>query len=121
MLEELGLKYNVHHIDFEKEEQKSAEFLKINPNGRVPAIVDHANEDLAIAESGAILLYLSDRCGGKFWPTEARAKHEAMQWLMFQASAIGPTMGDAMYYQRIAAPAGEKQPYAIARSPRDRF
>eukprot|EP00954_Amorphochlora_amoebiformis_P025557 1373899-Amorphochlora_amoeboformis.AAC.1 len=83
-LEELGIDYNVVYIDFGKKQQKEPWYLEINPNGRIPAIVDHDNGDFKLAESGAILVYLSERCGGKLWPTTRKERHEAMQWLMFQ-------------------------------------
>ena len=113
-LEELGIDYDVEYLHFNKNEQKTPEFLKLNPNGRIPVIVDHANDDFILAESGAILLYLAER-SGKLWPTDPRLRHQAMQWLMFQMSAIGPMLGQAMFFQRIAAPKGIVDEYAIER------
>ncbi len=113
-LEELGIDYDVEYLHFDKNEQKTPEFLKLNPNGRIPVIVDHANDDFILAESGAILLYLAER-SGKLWPTDPRLRHQAMQWLMFQMSAIGPMLGQAMFFQRIAAPKGIVDEYAIER------
>ncbi|WP_321395531.1 glutathione S-transferase family protein [Emcibacter sp.] len=98
-LEELGLPYTVHVLDFGKNEQKSPEYLKINPNGRVPAIVDRGNNDLAIFESGAILLYLAEK-SGKLMPRDEKGRYEAMQWLMFQMSGIGPMQGQANVFYR---------------------
>ena len=88
-LEELGIDYDMEYLHFDKNEQKAPEFLKLNPNGRIPVIVDHDNEEFVLAESGAILLYLAER-SGKLWPTDPKLRHQAMQWLMFQMSAIGP-------------------------------
>ena len=113
-LEELGIDYDVEYLYFNKNEQKTPEFLKLNPNGRIPVIVDHDNDDFVLAESGAILLYLAER-SGKLWPTDPRLRHQAMQWLMFQMSAIGPMLGQAMFFQRIAAPKGIVDEYAIER------
>ena len=104
-LEELGIDYDTVYLHFDKNEQKTAEFLRLNPNGRIPVIVDHDHEEFVLAESGAILLYLAER-SGKLWPTDPRLRHQAMQWLMFQMSAVGPMLGQAMFFQRIAAPKG---------------
>ena len=113
-LEELGIDYDTVYLHFDKNEQKTPEFLKLNPNGRIPVIVDHDNDDFVLAESGAILLYLAER-SGKLWPTDPKFRHQAMQWLMFQMSAIGPMLGQAMFFQRIAAPKGIVDAYAIER------
>ncbi len=113
-LEELGIDYDVEYLHFNKNEQKTPDFLKLNPNGRIPVIVDHDNDDFVLAESGAILLYLAER-SGKLWPTDPKLRHQAMQWLMFQMSAIGPMLGQAMFFQRIAAPKGIVDEYAIER------
>ena len=113
-LEELGIDYDVEYLHFDKNEQKTPEFLKLNPNGRIPVIVDHHNDDFVLAESGAILLYLAER-SGQLWPTDPKLHHKAMQWLMFQMSAIGPMLGQAMFFQRIAAPKGIVDEYAIDR------
>ena len=113
-LEELGLDYDVEYLRFENNEQKRPEFLRLNPNGRIPVIVDHQNEDFVLAESGAILLYLAEKTG-RLMPTAPDERHKAMQWLMFQMSALGPMMGQAMFFQRIAAPKGIVDEYAIDR------
>ena len=113
-LEELGIDYDVEYLHFNRNEQKTPEFLKLNPNGRIPVIVDHDNEDFVLAESGAILLYLAER-SGQLWPTDPTLRHQAMQWLMFQMSAVGPMLGQAMFFQRIAAPKGIVDEYAIER------
>ena len=75
-LEELGIDYDTVYLHFDKNEQKTAEFLRLNPNGRIPVIVDHDHEEFVLAESGAILLYLAER-SGKLWPTEPRLRHRA--------------------------------------------
>jgi glutathione S-transferase len=89
MLEEIALPYTVHSINLGKLEQKTPAFLEINPNGRIPAIVDRANGDFAVFESGAILMYLAEK-SGVLLPTEAKARSVAIQWLMFQMGGIGP-------------------------------
>ncbi|MFZ4737392.1 MAG: glutathione S-transferase family protein [Bradymonadia bacterium] len=98
-LEELGLPYQVRAISLGSGEQKQPWFLRINPNGRIPAIVDHDAEDFAVFESGAILVYLAEKAGG-LWPTEPRARSVALQWLMFQMGGIGPMMGQANVFHR---------------------
>lgn len=98
-LEELGLDYQVHALDLAAKEQKQSAFLKINPNGRIPAIVDHDNDDFAVFESGAILLYLAEKTG-KLLPVEAKARSQVIQWLMFQMSGVGPMMGQANVFYR---------------------
>ena len=113
-LEELSLDYEPIHVHFDKQHQKTDEFRSLNPNCRIPVIVDHENEDFVLAESGAILLYLAER-EKKLMPTRRKELHKAMQWLMFQMSAIGPMMGQAMFFQRIAAPKGIVQDYATNR------
>ena len=113
-LEELELDYKTEYLHFDKDEQKKPAFIALNPNGRIPVIVDHENDDYVLAESAAILLYFAERCG-RLFPTEQEARFEAMQWLMFQMSAVGPMMGQAMFFQRIAAPKGIVDEYAIER------
>jgi len=99
VLEELGLPYTVHALSFDKKEQKSADFLKINPNGRIPAIVDRANGDFAVFESGAILIYLAEMTG-KLLPADPKGRSVALQWLMFQMGGIGPMQGQANVFFR---------------------
>ena len=114
-LEELELEYEVHRIGLRELEQKEDWFLAPNPNGRIPAIVDHAEDDFAVFESGAILLYLARKTGRLFGET-ARQRSEVEQWLMFQMGGLGPMMGQANVFSRYAP---EKIPYAIERYQRE--
>ena len=111
MLEETGLPYTVHPIDLGKQEQKRPEFLAMNPNGRIPVIVDHDNDDFIVFESGAILIYLAEKAG-QLLPDEPRARSRVLQWLMFQMGGIGPMMGQANVFYRYFQ---EKIPAAIDR------
>jgi GSH-dependent disulfide-bond oxidoreductase len=110
-LEEMELPYTVRPIDLGKNEQKEEWFLKINPNGRIPAIIDHDNDDFAVFESGAILVYLAEKTG-KLMPSTQKGRSQVMQWLMFQMGGIGPMMGQANVFFRYAP---EKIEYAIQR------
>ncbi len=113
-LEETGLDYKIVPINIGKGEQFTPEFLKISPNNRMPAIVDHkgpGGKPLALFESGAILIYLGEKTG-KFLPTEPHAKYMTIQWVMFQMGGVGPMFGQRGHFMR-AAP--EKIPYAIDR------
>lgn len=114
-LEEMDLPYTVHAIDLAKGEQKTAEFLAINPNGRIPAIVDRQAGDFALFESGAILLWLAEQTG-LFLPAAIQARSVALQWLFFQVGGVGPMMGQANVFYRYAE---EKIPYAIERYQRE--
>ena len=98
-LEELEIPYNVHVVNLMSGDQKKPEFLKLNPNGRIPVIVDTDNDNLAIMESGAQLIYLAEKAG-KLLPTEEKARANVMQWLMFQMGGIGPMMGQANVFFR---------------------
>ena len=115
VLEELGLPYTVRPISLGKLEQKEEWFLQINPNGRVPAIIDHANGDFAVFESGAILIYLAEKAG-KLLPADPKARSRVIQWLMFQMGGVGPMMGQANVFFRYAP---EKIQYAIDRYQRE--
>jgi GST-like protein len=114
-LEEMGLPYTVRALSLSKLEQKEAWFLEINPNGRIPAIIDHDNGDFAVFESGAILIYLAEK-SGKLLPLEPKARSRVLQWLMFQMGGVGPMMGQANVFFRYAP---EKIPYAIERYQRE--
>jgi GST-like protein len=98
-LEELGLPYEVHPVDFAEGEQRSEAYLAINPNGRIPAIIDRDNDNLAVFESGAIMVYLAEKTG-KLLPTDISGRARVMQWLMFQMGGIGPMMGQANVFYR---------------------
>ena len=98
-LEELGLPYETHAISLGKQEQKQPWFLKINPNGRIPAIVDRDAGDFAVFESGAIMIYVAEKAG-KLLPTDVKGRSRAIQWLMFQMGGIGPMMGQANVFFR---------------------
>lgn len=111
MLEELGLDYKVNALDLAKHEQKQDWYLAINPNGRIPSIIDRDNGDFVVFESGAILIYLAER-SGNLLPAEPRARSQVLQWLMFQMGGVGPMQGQAHVFYRYAP---EKIPYAIER------
>ncbi len=111
LLEELGVPYAVHAIDLGKNEQKAPEYLRINPNGRIPAIVDRDNEDFAVFESGAIMIYLAEK-HGRFLPTDVRGRSEVIQWLMFQMAGVGPMQGQANVFVRYFP---ENLPSVVAR------
>jgi GST-like protein len=113
LLEEIGLPYNVIAVNIAKGEQFTPEFLKISPNNRMPAIVDHdaVGGPITIFESAAILMYLAER-SGQFWPTEVHARYEVAQWVMWQMGGLGPMMGQANHFMH-AAP--EPVPYAVDR------
>ena len=98
-LEELELAYTLHVLDLAAGEQKREGFLKINPNGRIPAIVDREAGDFAVFESGAILIYLAEKTG-KLMPTDAKGRSLVLQWLMFQMGGVGPMMGQANVFHR---------------------
>jgi GSH-dependent disulfide-bond oxidoreductase len=111
MLEEIGLPYTVKPIRLEMLEQKQDWYVKLNPNGRIPTIVDHDEGDFAVFESGAILVYLAEKTG-KLMPQDRKGRSTVIQWLMFQMAGIGPMQGQANVFYRYAP---EKLPYAIDR------
>lgn len=114
MLEETGLDYRVIPVDINKGDQFEPAFLEISPNNKMPAMVDPhgpGGEPFSLFESGAILIYLAEKTG-QFMPTEPRARHTALQWLMFQMGSIGPMLGQAHHFRVYAK---EKIPYAIER------
>lgn len=112
-LEEMGLPYEVHPIDLQSGEQKEPAFLRLNPNGRIPAIVDRDADNLTLAESGAILLYLADKTG-QLIPdaSQMQKRQHVIQWLMFQMSGVGPMQGQANVFYRYFP---EKIPSVISR------
>ena len=110
-LEELALPYTLHELSLSAGDQKQPWFLKINPNGRIPAIVDRDEDDFAVFESGAILVYLAEKTG-KLMPLDGKGRSRVMQWLMFQMGGIGPMMGQANVFYRYFP---EKIPAAIDR------
>jgi GSH-dependent disulfide-bond oxidoreductase len=104
MLEEIGLPYEVHVIDFNKGDQRTPEFLSLNPNGKIPAILDPdgpGGEPLPLFESGAILQYLAEKTG-QFLPAEAARRYETIQWLHFQIGGIGPMFGQLGFFNKFA-------------------
>ncbi|MEL0181039.1 MAG: glutathione S-transferase N-terminal domain-containing protein, partial [Deltaproteobacteria bacterium] len=115
LLEELQLPNHVFPENLMEREQKQEDFLALNPNGRIPVIVDHENDQLPVFESGAILVYLAEKTG-KFLPKEMKGRSQVMQWLMFQMGGIGPMQGQAHVFYRYAP---EKIEYAIGRYQRE--
>ena len=111
MLEETGLPYEVHPINLGAGDQKKPEYLAINPNGRIPTIVDRDEDNFAVFESGAILIYLAEKTG-RFLPTDRKGRSTVMQWLMFQMGGIGPMQGQANVFFRYFP---EKLPAVISR------
>ena len=103
MLEEIALGYEVHPVDLSKGEQLKPEYLAINPNNKIPAIVDTEGPDgkpFTLFESGAILMYLAEKTG-KLWPADLRQRYMVIQWLMFQMGGVGPMFGQANYFYRL--------------------
>lgn len=111
MLEETGLNYETKTVNISTGEQHHPDYLAINPNGRIPAIVDTENDNFAIFESGAILVYLAEKTG-QFMPADVKGRSIVMQWLMFQMGGVGPMMGQANVFFRYFP---EKIPAAIER------
>ena len=118
-LEEAGLAYTIKPVDIGKGEQFRPEFLKISPNNRMPAIVDHAPSDgggpLSVFESGAILLYLAEKTG-QFLPADLRGRTQVLEWLFWQMGGLGPMAGQNHHFTQYAP---EKIPYAIERYQRE--
>jgi GST-like protein len=114
MLEETGLPYRAIKIDITNNEQFAPEYLAINPNGKIPSIVDHdgpGGGDFTVFESGSILIYLAEKAG-MLLPTEPAERITTIEWLMFQMSALGPMLGQAHHFRRFAP---EPVPYAVER------
>ena len=117
MLEETGLPYEPHLVDFNTDDQHSPEFLSLNPNGKIPAMIDPngpGGKPLGLFESGAILLYLADK-SGKFLPKDAALRYETIAWLMFQMGGIGPMFGQLGFFHKFAGKDYEDK------RPRDRY
>ena len=117
LFEEMGVPYDWALVDFETNEQRSERFLSINPNGRIPALIDRAR-GVTVAESGAILEYSAARFASPLLPPadeDLQLHLQTKQWLHWQVSALGPSMGQAMYFQRIAKVRGHNDPFAIGR------
>jgi GST-like protein len=115
LLEELGWEYNVIPVNISKGAQFKPEFLRISPNNRIPALVDHEGPDgqpLSIFESGAIMMYLAEKAGWRFLPRDTRRRYDVLQWLMFQMASVGPMLGQAHHFRRYAP---QQIPYAIER------
>jgi GSH-dependent disulfide-bond oxidoreductase len=110
MLEEVGLPYNVHKIDITKNEQFTPEYIAINPNSKIPAIVD-SDTRMTVFESGAILMYLAEKTG-KLLPTDQKGRYQVIEWLMLQMGSVGPMFGQLNHFKKFAQ---EKIPYAIER------
>ena len=117
MLEETGLPYEPHLVSFETNDQMSPAFLSLNPNNKIPAILDPngpADKPLALFESGAILLYLAEKTG-QFMPKDAAGRYETIQWLMFQMGGVGPMFGQLGFFHKFAGKDYEDK------RPRDRY
>jgi GST-like protein len=113
MLEEIGMPYEVHPINLGQGDQFKPEYLAINPNNKIPSIIDPdgpGGKSLTLFESGAILMYLAEK-SGKLWPADMRQRYTVIQWLMFQMGGVGPMFGQANYFYRLE----EKIPFAIER------
>jgi GST-like protein len=114
MIEELGVDYKIHPIAIGKDEQFTPEFTALNPNQKIPAVIDQDGPDgkpYTLFESGAILMYMAEK-HDKFMPSDMAARYEAIQWLMFQMGGVGPNFGQAHHFRRAAL---EKVPYGIER------
>ena len=117
MLEETGLPYEAHLVSFETNDQMSPEFLSLNPNNKIPAIIDPngpGGQPLPLFESGAILLYLAEK-SGQFLPADAAARYQVIQWVMFQMGGVGPMFGQLGFFHRFAGKEYEDK------RPRDRY
>jgi GSH-dependent disulfide-bond oxidoreductase len=115
LLEELGLPYQVEPVHIGKGKQFAPDFLKISPNNKIPAIVDHdgpGGKPYALFESAAIMMYLAEKSGFRFMPSEVEQRYHVVQWLIFQAASMGPALGQAHHFREYAK---EKLPYAIDR------
>ena len=124
MLEEIGLPYEVHLVDFDKDDQHTPEFLSLNPNGKIPAILDPdgpGGRPLALFESGAILIYLAEKTG-QLLPVDPAQRYETLQWLMFQMGGIGPMFGQLGFFNKFAGREYEdKRPHERYRAESERL
>jgi GST-like protein len=111
MLEEVGLPYNIHKVDITKNEQFTPEYVAINPNSKIPAIIDR-DTGITVFESGAILIYLAEKTGSNLLPTNQKDRFQVLEWLMLQMGSIGPMFGQLNHFKKFAP---EKIEYAIAR------
>jgi GST-like protein len=117
MLEEIGLPYEAHRVNFESNDQTSPEFLSLNPNNKIPAIIDPdgpGGKPLPLFESGAILIYLAEK-SGRLLPKDPAARYQTIQWLMFQMGGIGPMFGQVGFFNKFAGKDYEDK------RPRDRY
>lgn len=117
-LEEMGLPYEAHRVGFENNDQISAEFVGTFPNNKIPAIIDPqgpGGRPLALFESGAILVYLAEKCGSPLLPADPAARYETLQWLMFQMGGVGPMFGQLGFFHKFAGKDFEDK------RPRDRY
>ncbi len=117
MLEETGLPYEAHRVDFETRDQMSPEFLSLNPNNKIPAIIDPhgpGDQPLTLFETGAILIYLAEKTG-QFLPQDAAARYQTIQWLMWQMGGVGPMFGQVGFFNKFAGKGWEDK------RPRDRY
>jgi GSH-dependent disulfide-bond oxidoreductase len=117
MLEEIGLSYEPHRVDFDRQEQKTPEFLSLNPNGKIPAIIDPqgpGGKPLGLFESGAILQYLGEKTG-KLLPADPARRYQTIQWVHFQMAFVGPMFGQVGFFHKFAGKDFEDK------RPRDRY
>ena len=124
MLEEIGLPYEVHLVDFGKDDQHTPEYLSLNPNGKIPAILDPdgpGGRPLALFESGAILVYLADKTG-QLLPVDPAQRYQTLQWLMFQMGGVGPMFGQLGFFNKFAGREYEdKRPHERYRAESERL
>jgi GSH-dependent disulfide-bond oxidoreductase len=117
LLEELGFKYNIVPCNIGRGDQFTAEFLKLNPNHRMPVLVDHEPKGdggpIGVFESGAIMMYLAEKAG-RFWPQDVRGKYEVAEWVMWQMANQGPKLGECGHFRRLGDKQGD-QSYAVRR------
>ena len=113
-LEEAGVEYDLVSVDFSTRAHKAPDFLALNPNGKIPALIDRGNDDFAVFESGAMLWYLAEKYG-QFLSADPNTRSETLQWLMLQMGGVGPAMGQAMFFARFAEDAGQASAAATAR------